>query len=276
MELKTPLSYYGGKQNLLTTILPLIPPHVTYVEPFVGGGAIFWNKPPSEVEVINDTNRELINFYEVTQNDFVDLEKYIRITLHSRSQHNDANVIYHNPHLFSRIQRAWAVWVLAIQSFSGMLDGSWGYDRSSNTMGTKIQHKREGFTIRHAMRLQNVQIECTDALRIIRSRDSADTFVYGDPPYFNSDCGHYDGYSREDFERLLATLGELEGKFLLSSYPSDILQSYTRKYGWSSRHLEQTVTVAVGMGAPAKKKIEMLTANYDLDNPSGQVLRLFN
>src|SRR5690554_8145229 len=83
--IKTPISYYGGKQNLVTTILPLIPKHKTYIEPFVGGGAIFWSKQPSEVEIINDYNRELINFYECVQNEFVELEKMVRISLHSRS-----------------------------------------------------------------------------------------------------------------------------------------------------------------------------------------------
>ena len=86
-ELKTPTSYYGGKQNLVSTILPLIPKHTLYAEVFVGGGAIFWSKMPSEVEVINDTNRELINFYEVVKNEFVELEKMVRISLHSRSLH---------------------------------------------------------------------------------------------------------------------------------------------------------------------------------------------
>lgn len=81
----TPLTYYGGKQKLARVIIPLIPPHKTYVEPFVGGGAIFWSKPIAEVEVINDYNRELINFYEMVQNQFVELEKLIRISLHSRS-----------------------------------------------------------------------------------------------------------------------------------------------------------------------------------------------
>ena len=75
--MKTPTSYYGGKQNLVATILPLIPPHKLYAEVFVGGGAIFWAKPKSDTEVINDTNRELINFYEVVQNEFLDLEKMI-------------------------------------------------------------------------------------------------------------------------------------------------------------------------------------------------------
>ncbi len=61
-QIKTPTSYYGGKQNLVRHILPLIPDHTVYTEPFVGGGAIFWSKPPSTTEIINDYNRELINF----------------------------------------------------------------------------------------------------------------------------------------------------------------------------------------------------------------------
>lgn len=273
-ELKTPTSYYGGKQNLVSTILPLLPKHKLYGEVFVGGGAIFWAKPPSEVEVINDTNRELINFYEVVQNEFVELEKMIRISLHSRSMFNDSSVIYNNPHMFSRIERAWAVWVQAAQSFSSMLDGSWGYDKSKGTTSQKITNKRDAFTLDYAIRIQNVQIECTDALRIIRSRDSKDAFFYCDPPYYNSDCGHYDGYTLEDFEMLLKTLSCIDGKFLMSSYPSDILKQYTDKHGWYCRKLEQSVSVSNNTGKPQKKKIEVLTANYDLSNPR-EDLKLF-
>tara|TARA_R110002051_G_scaffold297564_2_gene363997 strand:+ start:47406 stop:48230 length:825 start_codon:yes stop_codon:yes gene_type:complete len=274
MQLKTPTSYYGGKQNLITTILPLIPTHNTYVEPFVGGGAIFWSKPKSEVEVINDYNRELINFYECVQNDFVSLKKMVMISLHSRSLHNDATVIYNNPHMFTRIKRAWAVWVLAAQSFSSMLDGSWGYDKIKGTTSKKIKGKRESFTLDLSIRLQNVQIECTDALRVIKNRDYADAFHYCDPPYFNSDCGHYDGYSKEDFNSLLSTLEKIEGKFLMSSYPSDILTEYTKDNGWHTIKLEQSVSVSNGTGNPGKKKIEVLTANYDLSNPKDD-LKLF-
>jgi len=272
--LKTPTSYYGGKQNLVTTILPLIPNHTLYAEVFVGGGAIFWSKKPSEVEVINDTNRELINFYETVQNEFVELEKIIRISLHSRSLFNDALVIYQNPHMFSRIKRAWAVWVQSSQSFSSMLDGTWGYDKAKCTTSHKITNKRDSFTLDYATRIQNVQIECTDALRIINSRDTIDSFFYCDPPYYNSDCGHYDGYSIEDFEMLLKTLESDSGKFLMSSYPSEILSEYTNRNGWSTIKLEQSISVANNAGKPQKKKIEVLTANYDLSNPRDD-LKLF-
>jgi DNA adenine methylase len=273
-QLKTPISYYGGKQNLLSVILPLFPNHKLYGEPFVGGGAVFWAKPPSEIEIINDTNRELINFYEVVQNEFVDLEKKIRISLHSRSLFNDAIVIYNNPHMFSRIDRAWAVWVMAAQGFSSMLDGTWGYDRTKGTTSHKIAKKRDSFSIDFAVRIQNVQIECTDAIRIINSRDTKDAFFYCDPPYYNSDCGHYDGYSKEDFETLLKTLSSISGKFLMSSYPSDLLKNYSKSNGWFTKELEQTVSVANNSGKPQKKKIEVLTANYDLSNPKSD-LKLF-
>ena len=155
-NLKTPTSYYGGKQNLVKTITSLFPKHKLYAEPFVGGGAIFWSKSNSDVEVINDTNKELINFYEIVQNEFIELEKMVRISLHSRSLHNDASVVYKNPHMFSRIKRAWAVWVLAAQSFSSMLDSTWGYDKKKNTTSQKITNKRNAFTIDYSERIQNV------------------------------------------------------------------------------------------------------------------------
>jgi DNA adenine methylase len=56
--MKTPITYYGGKQTLLKYLLPLIPQHKMYCEPFFGGGAVFFAKPKSEVEVINDINVE--------------------------------------------------------------------------------------------------------------------------------------------------------------------------------------------------------------------------
>jgi DNA adenine methylase len=259
IKMKTPISYYGGKQKLATTILDLIPAHQLYCEPFIGGGAIFFSKPPSGVEVLNDTNTELINFYRVCQNKYFQLESLIRSTLHSRRLHSDASVIYANPHLFDEIYRAWSVWVLSSQSFSSKLDGTWGYDKKENTNTQKINNKREQFTELMAQRLQNVQFECADALYIIQSRDTPESFFYCDPPYYNSNCGHYDGYSESDFEALLKALAGIEGKFLLSSYPSDLLASYKAKNKWHTKSIEQAVSVNKGYG---KKKIEVLTANF--------------
>lgn len=262
IKLKTPITYYGGKQKLCALILDLIPEHNLYCEPYVGGGAVFFGKEPSGVEVVNDTNKELINFYLVTQNHFLDLEKKIRTTLHSRRLHADASVVYNNPHLFNEIDRAWAFWVLSAQSFSSLIDGSWGYDKKKNTTSLKISNKRESFTEEYAQRLQNVQLECADALYIIQSRDTKDSFFYCDPPYPNSNCGHYDGFSVKDFVSLLEVLSKVQGKFLLSSYPLPELDAFVKRYKWQQRTIEQGVTV--NKGYTGKRKIEVLTANYKI------------
>lgn len=265
LNLKTPVTYYGGKQLMVRHILPIIPEHNLYCEPFSGGAAIFFAKQPSEVEVLNDTNRELINFYRVIQNDFTSPEKEIQITLHSRDLHRKASVIYNNPDMFSELKRAWALWVLSSQGFAGQLDSNWGFDRSRNSMPKRLNNKKQSFTIDLAIRLQQVQLECADALYIINSRDSDKSFFYVDPPYFNSDMGHYDGYSIDDFEALLKLLSRIQGKFLLSSYPSVILDEYTKKNEWHTKAFEANVSVNSKAGKQ-KKKMEVLTANYDLNS----------
>lgn len=261
--MKTPLGYYGGKQNLAATILPFFPKHKLYCEPFCGGAALFFAKEQSEMEVINDTNSELINFWRVVQLRFVELEKLISMSLHSRRLHADARVVYTHPHLFDEVKRAWAVWVLSSQSFSAMLDGSFGYDKKRQTTTKKIVSKRDGFSIDYAERLQNVNIECADALYVIQSRDTAETFFYVDPPYFNSDCGHYNGYNEQDFENLLKLLANIKGKFILSSYPSNLLDKYTKAHGWHYKCYEQGVSVNALAGYK-KRKWEMVTANFQL------------
>lgn len=259
--MKTPITYYGGKQNMVSTILPLIPVHNLYCEPFFGGGAIFFAKPRSNVEVINDTNREVINFYRILQQDYTSLEKEVKISLHSRDLHRKASVIYNNPDMFSELKRAWAFWVLAQQSFASIIDGSWGYDIKKATTSKKIYNKREAFTEDYSIRLQEVQIECTDALRIINSRDTSGAFFYCDPPYYQADMGHYDGYTIDDFELLLKQLTKIEGKFLLSSYPSDLLANYTNANKWNQIMIDSYVSVCK-KDTKDKKKVEVLTANY--------------
>lgn len=263
--MKTPITYYGGKQKLAKLIVKNIPEHHLYGEPFVGGAAIFFEKAPSTIEVINDTNAEMINFYRVVQEQFVKLKDMVNITLHSRRSFDDASYIFNRPHLFDPIQRAWAVWTLAAQGFAGLIDGSWGYDRTRNTTTKKITNKRESFTSEYAIRLQNVQIECTDAIRIIESRDSKTSFFYCDPPYVGSNCGHYDGYSQQDFDNLLKTLSKIKGKFLLSSYPNKNLNEIKNKMGWFQLEVKQTVSVANNNSKKGQKaKTEVLTANYPI------------
>ncbi len=261
-EMKTPISYYGGKQQMLRHILPIIPEHNLYCEPFCGGAAVFWGKPPSRVEVINDTNEELINFYRVLQLEFPKLQRMVKATLHSRKQHRKAWEVYQKPEDHDPVTRAWAIFVLSSQGFGSQLAGSWGFDRKKGSVAIKVMNKKRQFTDALRERIERTQIDCQDALKVIRSFDSPESFFYVDPPYPNTNQGHYGGYTMDNLESLLKVLSGIKGKFLLSNYPAALIEQYCKDNGWYQRLFKMPLCVAKKAVKPMK--IEVLTANYPI------------
>lgn len=259
VRLKTPISYYGGKQTLLRHILPLIPEHNVYIEAFAGGAALYFAKDPAEVEVINDINGNLVNFYRILKTEFKPLKKRIDGTLHSREEHEYAQIVYDFPRFFTSIERAWSVWVLSKQSFASKLDGTWGYDKQKNSMPKKITFAKEDFNEDLSKRLEQTQIESTDALRIIESRDTSDTFHFVDPPYINSDCGHYAGYNLMDFQNLLELLIRIQGKFMLTMFPHPYLEEVIKGNKWKVKEVERTISAS---RTNRRKQKELIVMNY--------------
>ncbi|MDI9864455.1 DNA adenine methylase [Flectobacillus sp. DC10W] len=260
--MKTPIAYYGGKQSMLKEILPRIPEHKVYVEPFFGGGAVFFSKPQSGFEVINDINNNLITFYKVLKYDFEALQHRIDETFHSREQHTVAKREYIQSlkNIESPLVTAWAVWVQTNLSFGSKINSGFGYDRFGSC-ALRIFNKKNDFTSEYQERMRKVTIECYDALKVIKAYDSEDAFFYIDPPYVSSDQGHYKGYDSDDFVRLLDLCGSLKGKFLLSSYPETILDEYIQNYNWKHERIVKNLSVD-GKKNKGKKKTECLTWNY--------------
>lgn len=253
--MKTPITYYGGKQQMLRYILPLIPNHRIYDEPFFGGGAVFWGKKPSSIEFINDHNSEVVNFYRVLKLNFQDLKKEINSTLYSEHQYKEAVTIYFNHREYSEVKRAWALWVLSHQSFNAVIGNNWRCSKG-RSLASQLQESKELFTDLYSKRMENASIFCREALDVIKKTDEKDTFHYIDPPYYQADMGHYGDYKIGDFDKLLRLLSTIEGKFMLSSYPSEILNRYIVQNNW--KMLEYELPRPAGGG----KKIEVLTMNY--------------
>ena len=61
--INSPFKWVGGKSRLRKFIIPLIPEHQCYVEPFGGAAWVLFGKSPSRIEVLNDIDEELINFF---------------------------------------------------------------------------------------------------------------------------------------------------------------------------------------------------------------------
>jgi len=260
--MRTPIAYYGGKQKLIKEIIPLIPRHKQYVEPFFGGGAVFFAKDKSKNEAINDLDKSVINFYKVLQNNFKKLQKRIKETLHHEHLHTKAHKILKKP-MKDKIEYAWAFWVQTNMSFGNTMFGGFAFSNDGEAKNTR--NKRKNFDERYLNRIEHAEIFCRDAIGLIKIKDSKDTFFYVDPPYVSSDCGHYKGYTKKDFRKLLITLANIKGKFLLSSYPEDDLIRFRKKHKWNKKDRELNVAVT-GKRKGQLKKLECLTWNYKKEN----------
>lgn len=261
LKMKTPITYYGGKQGMLKYIRPLIPEHDLYCEPFAGGAAVFFDKEPAKVNVINDLNGELINFYKTIVSNKEELRKEVEKTLHSRSQHVHAWYIYNNHDYFTNVQRAWAVYVLSKMGFAGQLSNSFGFDKSAGLHSRKIRFAKEIFTDDLKNLLEHSTIECDDAFKIIKRFDCEKAFHFIDPPYVGSNMGHYEGmFNEQSLMELLELCTTLKGKFMLTMFPNEFIKEFADRHGWVIHRIERNITAC--KAASRRKQEEWIVCNY--------------
>lgn len=264
--MKTPITYYGGKQKLASTIISMMPEHKIYCEPFFGGGAVFFAKGASFLEVINDKNKVLMTFYKVCQDEdaFLQLQHLVKNTLDSESEWLRARRIYHHPEGHSDIDIAWAVWLTTNMSYSGSPNCGWKWDNGTDGThsGTTMNNYRNAFNANLFKRLRYVQISCRDALTVIKQRDGRDSFFYLDPPYPGCTQQHYKGYDNEAFEQLLVLLKDISGKFILSNYMSPLLKRFIKEAKWNYSVIDMPLQVANFNNSGTRRKQEVLVYNY--------------
>ncbi len=210
--MRGPLSYIGGKNRLAKTIIPLIPKHKTYCEPFFGGGQVFFHKEPSEVEIINDLNHDVVNFFRVCQQHHEELIRYLKYTIVSRKWFE----LYENanPEVLTDIQKASRFFYLQKNCFAGLVNSrhyKMTVEKRSNYNPERIPEILE----QTYQRLQHTQIECLPYQKILKRTDRKETFVFLDPPYWNKQLYRFN-FQEKDFVELEQILRKLKSKFILS------------------------------------------------------------
>ncbi len=265
--MRTPITYYGGKQQLADIIISMMPAHRIYCEPYFGGGAVFFAKGASFLEAINDTNDLLITFWQQCRENFDKLQFRIQGTLDSEAEFNKARRIYNNPKYRSKLDIAWAVWVMTNMAVMATPRGGWKRDNGTNGshFGNVLEGYRNDFTGAVYNRLKNVQISCKDALEVIPMRDTPETFFYLDPPYIGCDQKHYKGFKPKDLRALLDVLTTIKGKFILSNFFTEDLRRYVKENGWNYKVVRKESMVPKN-GSKSRTKHEVLVYNYNLEN----------
>jgi DNA adenine methylase len=201
-------------------LIPLIPRHTVYVEPFCGGATILFAKPWPKVsnathyrEVINDHDKRLVNFYQQLRDNGEELVRRIQLTLHSEAEYETAKELEHA----DPIEAARRYYMNVQQSFSHKLNGGWRRSVVSGNDAATWANKIAELPA-YIDRMASVYIACDDALKVIKQWDSPQTFFYCDPPYPEANQGHYGGYTLDNFRELVSTLDNCQGSFLLSNY----------------------------------------------------------
>jgi len=253
------VSYYGGKQRIANKIIPYIPDHHCYVEPFCGGASILFAKPYiSKNEVLNDKDEGIFNLYDVAIHN---REEFFEIVMDRALFHEKffrmSDSILKNPADHNKVEWAWACFYNIILSFSRRLQGGMGFSYTSNQ---SIVLKNRVLLLEKILdRLKRVQIFCRDGLEIIDMFDEDGAFFYLDPPYPDACQGHYAGYSIDDLRNLVERLRGIRGKFILSNYEHPEIEI---PKDW--RKVEISTFVSASMGKN-RKVTEIIYMNYQPD-----------
>jgi len=214
-NIRSPLSaWVGGKFKLAKAIIPLIPQHRCYIEPFCGAAWIFFKKDRSPCEVINDINQDVTNLYRMVRHHPEEFYLQMQYMLFSRSEFNRLKAT--DPAMLTEIQRAVRFYFLQKSAYGGKIVGAtFGTSKTRNAKLNLSRVKRD-IDIAHK-RLDRVTIENLPYLDVIERYDDRQSFFYLDPPYYG--CEDYYGkliFERKDFQRLVDQLKNIKGKFLLS------------------------------------------------------------
>ena len=191
----------GGKTKLVEKILSIFPKdyeNMIYVEPFIGGGSILYNKKISKEEIINDLDSNLIIFYK-------GIQKYNQNKINEGMKdyaHNKKNFdLIKNSNPKNHFDKFIKELILIRGSYR-------------NNMRTYYEKNFNYDFIKQKERLKNVKIYNTDYKKIIKDYDSPNTLFYFDPPYEKSD-----GLYTHDFlpiKEVYDTIKNIKGKWILS------------------------------------------------------------
>lgn len=268
--LSAPFALYGGKAYYASQLLPWFPQHELYVEPFGGAGHVLLAKPPSTVEVYNDLDGRLTNFYRVLRDPdlFERLRLAIELTPHSRQEFNDILGLSPSNDPVEQARRLFSVMRQARGGLgiSKITPSSWAVStrprRKMPEQVSKLLTAIDGLGDVHE-RLREVTIECLPALEIIEKYDSPNALFYFDPPYVpETRCGGRAAmYAHEmtvaDHEQLIAAILKMHGKAMISGYASELYDRALR--GWQ----RVEIPARAHMNNSGAKRVEVIWMNYE-------------
>lgn len=255
--MRPPFGSVAGKARMAGSLLPLIPDHTTYVEPFAGGAALFWKKGRSEVEVLADADGDIMNAYMVLQTWSDKEHEWLLKQPWGTDRKNFDRAMKMEPQ--NRAELFWQFRVKQYCSWAGDMKTYGHKSKQGSWAGVKRLVAIKG-------RLEGVNLHTQDWLETIKQYDSPTTFFFLDPPYPDvmdrqQSFKFFGGFDKISTFEIVRVLKTIEGMFLLTI--SDTPQMREAFKQWDLQGV-QTAALQQGTahGTKVKGRTELVVTNY--------------
>lgn len=199
IQAKPILKWAGGKTQMLGDLLPKVPASYSrYIEPFMGGGAMFFALNPHDA-VIADSNPELINMYTQVAENIGEVITYLKQYENTQEMFYEvralewqdlprteaaARTIYLNKTCFNGLYRV---------NKKGEFNVPFGRYKSPNICDVEALYAASEV-------LQKANIVCGDYLSVLKEYAGPGDFIFLDPPYLPiSEYADFKRYTKEQF-----------------------------------------------------------------------------
>jgi DNA adenine methylase len=256
---RAPFPYPGSKARHADWILEHIPEHRTYVEPFGGAAGVLFQKPPSKVEVYNDRDGDIVQFFRVLRERPDELAEWLEAVPFARDVYDRwASEFYEEGYRpDDEIERAGRFFALRYMQFGAKKNAPAGFGTKPTSNGARPMKHATNELPRFARRLRHIYTENLDWRECVEKYDTPETVFYCDPPY----DGTEDYYNAGDFDHraLHDALLEAEGRAVVSY---DAVPPF---YGdeWHVATKDSTFHIDNTDGSGPKDCTEVLLMNFD-------------
>jgi DNA adenine methylase len=268
-KFKPLVPWIGGKRKLADHLLPLFPDHQCYVEPFCGAAALFFLKRPSEVEVLNDINGDIVNLYRVVKHHLEELYKQFKWVLTSRQ---NWSWMQSTPvETLTDVQCAARFLYLQKLAFGGKVEGQSFGTATTSRPRFNIYTLEQDLADAH-YRLSGATIENLSWDKVVEKYDRPHTLFYCDPPYWQTE-GYGVDFGFEHYERMAELAKSMQGNLIISinDHP-DIRQVFS-----DLPVVEVDYQYTVGGAEKRSDCVELIYGNWPdgVPKPKGQQEGLF-
>ena len=218
------LRYPGSKWSIASVIVSHFQDHYHYVEPYFGSGAVFFSKPPSPHELINDVNHLVINFFRVLRDRTEELCWALEATPWARDEYAQSHVLTDDPLEDARrfVVRIWQAHASDLAKKTGWKNR--GVRQRARGMSVRWQQVPQELRAL-AWRLTDAEIEARPAVEVMRRFAAEDCLIYADPPYLpttRTQTMYGAEMTLDEHAEMLQALKDHPGPVVLSGYDNSL------------------------------------------------------